>query len=215
MVAARTRHLDDLVQQFEHQSTPYQVVSIGAGLDFRRWRLHMPNCIRYFELDVPPVLAEKRRLLALAGCQLDVCEQVPVDLLHQPVDAALAQHGTLDQSLPTLVWWEGGTMYFSRCSDILHSITPLLRHTDSRLWFDYVTADLLARHAPPRAAAFIEAMQKMGEPFVHAFGDVGAEIAAVGLEVVEDIDSSLSQDNGGEIFRLYRFCVARVHAHVP
>ena len=174
----------------------------------------MPHCIRYVELDVPPVLAEKRRLLALADCQLDVCEQVTIDLLHQPVDTVLAQHGTLDQSLPTLVWWEGGTMYFSRCSDILRSITPLLRHRDSRLWFDYVTADL-ARHTLPRAAAFIEAMQKMGEPFVHTFGDVAAEIAAVGLEVVEDIDSSLSQDNAGEIFRLYRFCVARCHAHVP
>ena len=60
-------------------------------------------------------------------------------------------------------------MYFARCLDILQSIALLLRHPDSRLWFDYVTRDLLTGETIPRAAAFIDAMQKMGEPFRHGF----------------------------------------------
>jgi methyltransferase (TIGR00027 family) len=209
MVAARTRHLDDLVQQFEERRTPYQAVNIGAGLDFRRWRLRMPNCARYIELDVPPVLAEKRRLLALTSCSRDGYEQFALDLLDQSVGATLERHGGLDPSLPTLVWWEGGSMYFTRCAEILRSLTPVLRHPHSRLWFDYVTRDLLTAETIPRAAAFIDAMQKMGEPFLHGFLDVAAEIASLGLEVVEDVESHPSREGVDGIFRLYRFCVAR------
>lgn len=46
---------------------PRQVVSCGAGMDARPWRLPLPPGTAWFDVDDGRVLAAKRRLLAAAG----------------------------------------------------------------------------------------------------------------------------------------------------
>lgn len=50
-------------------STCQQVVCVGAGFDSRPWRLSAETT-RWFEIDVPEVIAEKRRILTSANASL-------------------------------------------------------------------------------------------------------------------------------------------------
>jgi methyltransferase (TIGR00027 family) len=207
MIRARTRHLDDLVRQFECRRAPYQIVNVGAGFDFRRWRLPLAHCARYIEIDLPSLSAEKRSVLSSVNLDSRMVEQIQADLLQEGVDAALGRAGGFDPSLPTLCTWEGGSMYFDkgRCTAILRSIAAILKHPDSRVWFDYVNRDLIDRTPSiPRAVAFIDAMQKMGEPFVNGFDDIRDALPPHGLALEGDTGSG-----DGDVFELYRFCVAR------
>lgn len=206
MVAARTAHLDRLVATFESTGKPYQVLNVGAGLDFRRWRLAMTGCQSYVELDLPSLAQEKAVILDQLALNRSLAAQVSTDLLIDLPDRSVVGT-TWDSSLPTLVWWEGGSMYFpeERCREIVSSIARLLGHPDSRLWFDFVRRDLIDRtERVPRAVAFIDAMQKMGEPFINGFDDVEAWLSEQGLSIVDDAASGT-----GDVFDLYRFAVVR------
>jgi O-methyltransferase involved in polyketide biosynthesis len=133
--------------------------------------------------------------------------QVSIDLLTDGVDVVSDKVSTLELCLPTLCCWEGGSMYFSesRCVQILSSFRPLLSHQESRLWFDYVHGDVTARAATtPGAEPFLDAMQRMGEPFVNGFNDVSTALARLDLVVESDTASGAEA-----LFELYRFCVAR------
>lgn len=47
-----------------------QVVVLGAGMDSRPWRLHLPSGISWFEVDRDDVLSMKMSLLAQAGAEV-------------------------------------------------------------------------------------------------------------------------------------------------
>ncbi|MGP3978045.1 class I SAM-dependent methyltransferase [Streptomyces sp. 8N114] len=60
--AIRTRFFDDLLQRASQDRA--QIVSAGAGVDSRPYRLEWPPNVRYFEIDRPSVLDYKRDRLA-------------------------------------------------------------------------------------------------------------------------------------------------------
>jgi len=80
-VIVRTRFLDDLLAGAWTEGCR-QVVILGAGLDTRAFRLAWPPGSRCFELDLPPVLEFKERVLTDAGA-VPACDRirVPSDLL--------------------------------------------------------------------------------------------------------------------------------------
>ncbi len=51
-------------------SQPRQVVVLGAGLDCRPWRINLPPDVRWWELDMPHVVAAKRQQLDQLGAAL-------------------------------------------------------------------------------------------------------------------------------------------------
>lgn len=55
------------------------VVNLAAGLDARPYRLDLPPKLRWYEVDLPPILAEKERILRddKPVCKL---ERIPMDL---------------------------------------------------------------------------------------------------------------------------------------
>ena len=59
------------------------VVNLAAGLDARPYRLELPPNLRWYEVDLPPILAEKERILRgdTPACKL---ERVPLDLADVP-----------------------------------------------------------------------------------------------------------------------------------
>lgn len=78
--ALRTRYFDDLALD-ACRGGVRQVVVPAAGLDARGFRLPWPDGTRLYELDIPEVLAFKRR--ALSGADFTpTCErkEIPVDL---------------------------------------------------------------------------------------------------------------------------------------
>src|SRR5690349_19833562 len=65
-VRVRTRFLDDVVTRACADGSR-QCVVLGAGLDARAFRLALPADVRFFELDLPDVLAFKDRVIRDGG----------------------------------------------------------------------------------------------------------------------------------------------------
>src|SRR5579863_4030363 len=63
-VGLRTRFLDDLVIDTIAREDIRVVLSIGAGLDTRPWRLALPPDLRWIEADFPEMVNYKARALA-------------------------------------------------------------------------------------------------------------------------------------------------------
>jgi methyltransferase (TIGR00027 family) len=79
-VRVRTRFLDDLLLDACGRGCR-QVVTLGAGLDARAFRLAWPSGVRCFELDLHEILAFKERVVRDARFEA-ACERtvVPTDL---------------------------------------------------------------------------------------------------------------------------------------
>jgi O-methyltransferase involved in polyketide biosynthesis len=105
---------------------PRQVVILGAGYDTRPWRLQLPAGVAWFEVDVPEVVAAKRRQLAALGAGFDRSKAagarhalraaswtgLSADLGRPGVVAALVAAG-FDVGQPTVWVAEGLLMYLT------------------------------------------------------------------------------------------------------
>jgi methyltransferase (TIGR00027 family) len=63
-VGMRTRILDELLPQAIVEHGISTVLSLGAGLDTRPWRLDLPGSLRWVEVDLQPILDYKAEKLA-------------------------------------------------------------------------------------------------------------------------------------------------------
>ena len=116
-VIVRTRFLDDLLASAWAGGGARQVVILGAGLDTRAFRLTWPAGSRCFELDLPPVLAFKTRVLGAADA-VAVCDrvEVAVDLLADDWARSLLDAG-FRPGEPTVWIAEGLLIYFSQAEN--------------------------------------------------------------------------------------------------
>ncbi|MGA2270677.1 MAG: class I SAM-dependent methyltransferase [Bryobacteraceae bacterium] len=78
-VGIRSRFVDDLVNQTVAEQGIGTVLSVGAGLDTRPWRLDLPPDLRWIEVDFPDVIGHKAAAMApeKPKCRL---EHVAADL---------------------------------------------------------------------------------------------------------------------------------------
>lgn len=78
-VAIRIRFLDDLVSQTVAEQRIETVLSVGAGLDTRPWRLDLPPDLRWIEVDFPDMIRYKSAVMSSEKpkCRL---EHVAADL---------------------------------------------------------------------------------------------------------------------------------------
>ena len=106
-VGVRTRFLDDLVIETVARESIEAVLSVGAGLDTRPWRLELPPDLRWIEADFPEMLNYKTRAMAAEApkCHL---ERVAGDVTGEAQRAALFASAA---GVPTLMITEGLLMY--------------------------------------------------------------------------------------------------------
>jgi methyltransferase (TIGR00027 family) len=78
-VGVRSRFMDQLVMELVQGGSIGTVLSLGAGLDTRPWRLDLPERMRWIEVDFPEILEYKHTKMAgeQARCRL---ERIPADL---------------------------------------------------------------------------------------------------------------------------------------
>ena len=108
-IGVRTRFLDDLVVETIARENIQVVLSVGAGLDTRPWRLSLPADLRWIEADFPEMLSYKTRAMA---AEEPVChlQRVAADVTDEAQRAALfAAAG----GVPTLMITEGLLMYLA------------------------------------------------------------------------------------------------------
>src|ERR1017187_177393 len=82
-IGVRTRFLDDLVIETITRESIEVVLSVGAGLDTRPWRLELPPDLRWIEADFPEMLSYKSGAMATEKpkCRL---EHVAADVTEVP-----------------------------------------------------------------------------------------------------------------------------------
>ncbi len=151
MVRFRTRYFNRFVERGIVDGAR-QVVLLGGGFDMRAHHYHDMD-VAFFEVDQKAVLEFKRQILSDNGI-----EQPPslfANYLEADVPGGLADLG-FDLAAPTLLVWEGNTMYLPP-----ESIMPFLNRLASalpslRIAFDYFSVDLQNREfdnrrGPPAA----------------------------------------------------------------
>jgi methyltransferase (TIGR00027 family) len=210
MVAARTKHLDDLVSSV-NAGGPCQIVNIGAGLDTRIFRVQLAAGSKVFDLDLPTMLTRRREILAMCGHSHAAKRiDVPIDLRVHDIGDCVSETGEFDFSAPTIVAWEGGSMYFHDvdCRRVASSARALMQNPASRFWMDYVDHSVVDGTSDiPVVATFTGAIRCLGEPFITGFTDIRSHMICCGLEVQEDIPSNTYLKTSDPVFDLYRFCV--------
>lgn len=210
MVAARTRNADELAKRLTSNGA-LQIVNVGAGFDIRAHRVALTANTKVFNLDLPIMLKHRRNDLGkLDSVASGTHFEVPIDLRESDLSNVMLAHPEFDHSIPTLVIWEGGSMYFERelVSRILRGCRSLLHNPASRFWFDFVTDGTLTS-VHPVVADFMSAMRALGEPFIHEFSDLAPVLMEAGLVAVANTPSSEYNQSDDPIFSLYRFCEAR------
>lgn len=141
-IACRKRCIDELLVTALDAGVG-AVVSLGAGLDTRAYRLGRPG-VAYYEVDLPVNIARKRAWCErrLGGPPPEV-QLVPVDFDRQDLGAALASHG-LRMDAPVLFIWEGVTQYLQE-TGVRATFESLARASaGSRLVLSYVLRDFIS-----------------------------------------------------------------------
>jgi methyltransferase (TIGR00027 family) len=218
MVAARTRHLDQQIQEFIRNGGR-DLVLVGAGYDMRPFRLNLPGGMRVYELDLPPMLADRQRRIERLGIREPehvTRVRVPIDLRETSLVNALKD--VMDVTSPIFIAWEGMTMYFEEpeVRMMLAGMAPLLTNNRSRLWFDVV--DRRAVVEPeifPELQAFMSGMQMLGEPFVFGVDSPQEYLESNGLTCHQCVPSDLFlRDTPDPVYSIYHFCTASADAAV-
>jgi methyltransferase (TIGR00027 family) len=172
-VGMRTRILDELLPQTIAGHGIATVLSLGAGLDTRPWRLDLPGSLRWIEVDLQPILDYK--VAKLAGvtprCRL---EQRAADLN----DAG--QRRDLFEALEdgaTLMITEGLLMYLP--ASTIHGLAVEARQSSTvRFWvLDAATRTLSAAIRTQGTMRDVDALRDPdhleGEEILHAVEESG------------------------------------------
>lgn len=210
MVSARTADVDRLVTALIPQGLT-QLVLVGAGYDMRPFRLlgDHPQ-VHTFELDLPHMVEDRSTLLSRFGDLPAIRRtQVSFDLRLQTVsDALRASHG-FDPSEVTLFVVEGVSMYLKpdRFDRLIAGVRDLLGNGKSVLWVDIVSQSVIERRTGfDSAVAFVDSMQRLGEPFILGLDDPVGYFKDRGLTVRRHVNSSEYHGAGSDpVFGYYGF----------
>jgi methyltransferase (TIGR00027 family) len=191
-VNARTKHMDALLKQAAKDGA-IQVVNLGAGYDSRayRFRKAMPTT-RFFEIDLPAMIEEKKRRLKLAlGKVPDYVAYVPIDFNTQNIPDELKKAG-YDPGRKTFFIWEGVTYYISgEAVDSTLQFIATQSAPGSSVVFDYMPSGVIQgdfkTYPDARRLSFWVAYR--GEPFIFGIpeGESTAYVSQRGLKVLSDL----------------------------
>ncbi len=217
MVRFRTRYFNRFIER-GIAAGARQVVLMGGGFDMRA-HIYDDRKAAFFEVDQKAVLEFKRVMLERHG--IEQCPSVLGNYLEVDVAGGLAEAG-FDPATPTLIVWEGNTMYLPP-----ESIMPFVnRLADAiaafRIAFDYFAVDLQNREFESEEdRRRLEGVEKaMRASFPTGFADLSVFEEQTPLRVAEDGSfASLAEDFGladmvaaypedwRETLKLYRYCV--------
>ncbi|MDE2793472.1 MAG: SAM-dependent methyltransferase [Gemmatimonadota bacterium] len=218
MVRIRTRYFNRFVER-GIGSGARQVVLLGGGFDMRAHHYRDAGAA-FFEVDQKAVLEFKRAILAQNGL-----EQPPslfANYLEADVPGGLADLG-FDLDAPTLMIWEGNTMYLPP-----ESIMPFLNRladamSSFQIAFDHFSVDLQNRDQLERDKdrERLEGVERaMGASFPTGFPDltvfereapfrVAGSGTFAGLAEEYGLGEMVAEypEDWRETLKLYRYCV--------
>lgn len=163
----RTRTIDDVLRTFV-AGGGRQLLILGAGYDCRAVRFAAELADgRVFEVDHPATAGRKQEVLARLGLPSAPVTRLAWDFEQRPVTelpAALAAEGH-DPASPTMVIWEGVTMYLTETAiDATVRAVAGLSAPGSPFVVNYVERSSVERPTPVRRVIAL-AVARVGEPF--------------------------------------------------
>jgi methyltransferase (TIGR00027 family) len=145
----RTEFFDDAIKNSltRKENPAQQFVVLGSGYDTRCYDLPEGVQAKCFEVDMAPTLNSKIAGLDAAGIPRDHVTFVETDFNQQTWLEALIKSG-FDNSLTTLVLWEGVTMYLTEeaVRDTLKLFSAL--PSGSEITFDYFSREVIDSEPP-------------------------------------------------------------------
>lgn len=206
-ILVRMRYTEDCLQAAIATGVA-QYVIVGAGMDTFAWRYpQLAESVEVFEVDHPATQGLKRERLTAAGLTPPAnLHFVSADLESEELADALGAAGYRNQT-PAFFSMLGTTPFLTQTAN-LKTFTGIARCTvaGSELVLDYIEPEALSRERGAAETARIAAEQaKTSEPWVCGFGPqrLAAELSAIGLTVVEDLDPDTLQE---------RYCSGRSDA---
>ena len=110
----RFRYIDDVLKDNIAKKGLESVVNLGAGMDCRAYYIPGIERVRYFEVDHPKVIKQKKaKMKKILGKLPDHVIYVPIDFEKQSLDTELKKAG-YNLTSKTLFIWEGVTQYISK-----------------------------------------------------------------------------------------------------
>jgi O-methyltransferase involved in polyketide biosynthesis len=176
----------------------------------------MPH-VEFFEVDLPPMLAERDRVVQLIkDGPLTRRTPIAADFIHDDLAGILQACPTLDPRIPTAFIYEGCSMYFEHAINekIFQAMRQTMLHPDSRVWSDFVTNAVVKGETNyPEVASFLKSMEDLGESFIFGHDDPGGFVTHCGLRSlattsVRDYRQSVGQPSSDPVLDVYRFNVS-------
>lgn len=205
------RHCVERFLQQHSEQPQKNVIILGSGFDSRFYRLscfQSASHIRTYEVDAPGTQAVKKRVLCESGIDFGHVNFVECDFERQDWFQCLKEIKTenssvpviqFDESLPTLIVWEGVTMYLAK-STVIETLQKVSYRGKGRsdktatssvspwyIAFDYADGGWAMSETWQRA------LRRAKEPLKFAMTGSGVAeelIQSCGLEVVEHLHYS-------------------------
>ncbi|QDT03419.1 Leucine carboxyl methyltransferase [Rubripirellula lacrimiformis] len=212
MVLARTSHADETLRRIPGLR---QVIILGVGLDMRPFRLsnELGNPT-FFEIDLPEMLEERKRVVnEVPRSSSIVRHTIEADFKVDDLSERLLGHPDFDPKLPTAVIYEGCSMYFTAEENraILHQISSLLHHRDSRVWCDMVTEAVVEGTVPSMEIVnFIQGMEELGERFIFGNNQPGEFLGSCGYSETQSTSVGTYVGSNDPVLSTYQFAVSQV-----
>jgi methyltransferase (TIGR00027 family) len=202
-IEMRTRAIDEALREAVSAGVG-QLVTLGAGLDARAWRLPELAEVRAFEVDHPSTQAYKRAQIGARAAKAREVRFVAVDFARDSLERALEGAGH-DATAPTFWLWEGVTPYLP-IEAVRSTLVAVAARSapGSRIAVTYGTPRGSTLGAAAVRVALL-AFRAIGEAIVGLITpqSMEDELAAVGYRVLEDLSASQwGERYGGERRRL-------------
>jgi methyltransferase (TIGR00027 family) len=217
----RFRYIDDVLKDSITKKEIETVVNLGAGMDCRAHYIPGIESIRYFELDHPSVIKQKKaKMEKILGKLPDHVIYVPIDFEKQSLDTELKKAG-YNLNSKTLFIWEGVTQYISKEANDSTLKYVAQAAPGSKIVFTYILKSFIeGKNIHDGIKVMYKYMRKKNNP-LWVFGldptDIGGYLSKYSLSLIEDIGAEEMNerymklvDLGLSIFEIERMALAEI-----
>ena len=217
----RFRYIDDVLKDSIAKKEIETVVNLGVGMDCRAYYIPGIESIRYFEVDHPSVIKQKKaKMEKILGKLPGHVIYVPVDFEKQSLDTELKKAG-YNLTSKTLFISEGVTQYISKEANDSTLKYVAQAAPGSKIVFTYILKSFIeGKNIHDGIKAMYKYMRKKDNPlWIYGLdpNDIGDYLSKYSLSLIEDIGSEEMEerymklvDLGLKVFEIERIALAEV-----
>jgi len=214
-IVAKSRAIDDLLEESLSQGNIQQLVFLGAGYDTRayRYKEHLTRT-RIFEIDHPEILERKKALIDKRQLNLDNLVYCAADFEDgkDEFTSQWLQDQGIKPDVKTLFIIDGVSYFISpkAFDNVVEVITQF--KAGSELIFDYAYHEILENKTYRGSEEFKASLKRMGEPVVNGIkeNEISTYLKRFNLKLLNlfrphDLEKSYLTGSNGHTTKPYGF----------